>query len=123
MFVEAYHITYVTSSVTLPYPLVDSGTPATEEEKSGGDRKKSYFEFKVPRTTDEADSKKNFVVQTIEVDGPLEYDFGRVLDLINSGFFEDDDGDGGGAGGEGKHSTADSRFTSEFPIVLPPSSV
>ena len=112
--------------VTLHYPLVDSGTPETEED-SGGDRKKSYFEFKVPRTTDEADSggggeKKNFVVQTIEVDGPLEYDFGRVLDLINSGFFEDDDGDGSG-GGEGKHSTSDSRFTSQFPIVLPPSSV
>ena len=56
------------------------------------------------------------------MDGPLEYDFGRVLDLINSGFFEDDVADGGG-GGEGKQSTSDSRFTSQFPIVLPPSSV
>ena len=65
------------SRVTLHYPLVDSGTPETGEE-SGGDRKKSYFEFKVPRTTDEADSgdggeKKNFVVQG-----------GNSMDIISS---------------------------------------
>ena len=94
----------------------------SETGKKSGDGKKSFFEFKVPRVTAAAPDggggkNKNYVVQTIEVDGPLEYDFGRVLELINGGFFEDDDG----GGGRGQSYEASPRFTSKFPIVLPPS--
>ena len=99
------------------------------EKKSEGDRKKSYFEFKVPRVTEATSGggKKNFDVQTIEIDGPLEYDFGRVLGLINSGFFDDEDSGGESESGSGirnPNSGATSRrFTSKFPIVLPPSTL
>ena len=110
--------------VTHNYLLVDSGS--SETEKKNGDLKKSYFEFKVPGATEAAPGggigKSNYVVQTIEVDGPLEYDFSRVLDLINAGFFEDDEVSGGG-GVVAQSSGANSRFTSKFPIVLPPSTV
>ena len=99
--------------------------PETEKKS---DSKKSFFEFKVPRTGGAAGGagpgategdKKDYVVQTIEVDGPLDYGFGHVLELINAGFFNDADDEDGVDGGDDADAT--SKFASNFQIVFPSS--
>lgn len=98
---------------------------AAQNEKSDGnlvktltsDNQLNVFEFEL-----QGDEDDTGVIQTIEIEGPVDYEFNYVVDLINSGFFSQEEAQALGGNVQGNFQVQDGAKTQEVDYSVTPKS-
>eukprot|EP00094_Tigriopus_californicus_P007591 TCALIF_07310-PA protein Name:"Protein of unknown function" AED:0.54 eAED:0.54 QI:0/0/0/0.5/0/0/2/0/530 len=102
---------------------VDPNTPQKTNlngnlvESLTSDNQLNVFEFEFQGNEDDTG-----VIQTIEIEGPVDYEFNYVVDLINSGFFTQEEAQALGGNTEGNFQVQDGGKTQEVDYNVSPES-